>query len=67
VGFDDIFLSALMDPPLTTVRYPIVEMGVAAIEKLLISLGTETAPLEPSIGELRHELMIRGSTAPPNS
>ncbi len=64
VGFDDIFLSALMDPPLTTVRYPIVEMGVAAIEKLLISLGTDSAPPEPSVGELHHELIVRGSTVP---
>lgn len=67
VGFDDIFLSELMYPPLTTVRYPIVEMGTAAIERLLDSVdasdsGREAQDRAPM---LQHELIIRGSTAPP--
>lgn len=65
VGFDDIFLSELMHPPLTTVRYPIVEMGTAAIECLLDSLGSAgSSTLSDAYErELKHELIIRESTA----
>lgn len=60
VGFDDIFLSELMEPPLTTVKYPIVEMGLAAIQDLLNSLESkETAYLK---SKLKHTLIIRKST-----
>ena len=62
VGFDDIFLCALMEPPLTTVRYPIVEMGVVAIQDILNSLESkETARLK---SKLKHTLIVRQSTAP---
>ena len=37
VGFDDTYPSALMQPPLTTVRQPFFEMGQRAI-KLMLSL-----------------------------
>ena len=61
VGFDDIFLCALMEPPMTTVRYPIVEMGIVAIQDLLNSLESkETARLK---AKLKHTLIIRQSTA----
>lgn len=65
VGFDDIFLSELMHPPLTTVRYPILEMGTAAIECLLDSLGSAnpTTLAETYERELKHELIVRESTA----
>ncbi|MGC9311626.1 MAG: LacI family DNA-binding transcriptional regulator [Sediminispirochaetaceae bacterium] len=62
VGFDDIFLCALMEPPMTTVRYPIVEMGVVAIQDILNSLESkETARLK---SKLKHTLIVRQSTAP---
>lgn len=35
VGFDDMPFAELVDPPLTTVRQPIAEMGRAAFEQLL--------------------------------
>ena len=38
VGFDDILLSSLVNPPLTTVSHPYVKMGERAIEELLIKL-----------------------------
>lgn len=67
VGFDDIFLSELMHPALTTVRYPIVEMGAAAIERLLDSIGSTGTDTQEGAAnrELKHELIIRESTAPP--
>ena len=37
IGFDNIFLSSLIEPPLTTIGQPIREMGQAAA-KMLISM-----------------------------
>lgn len=64
IGFDDISLAALLEPPLTTIRQPSVQMGRVALEKLyeVISLGT--GDFEPLV--LPVELILRGSTAPVN-
>lgn len=35
VGFDDIALASLCQPPLTTIRQPIRDMGYTAVQKLL--------------------------------
>lgn len=35
IGFDDILLSEFIDPPLTTIRQPIYELGYEAVEMLL--------------------------------
>ncbi len=43
VGFDDIPISAHMNPPLTTVRQPFIEMGRRAIELLLSLIDPLTA------------------------
>ena len=57
VGFDDIFLAAHTQPPLTTVRVPAYGLGWTAAE-LLISLiqGDEASPVT-----LETELVIRDS------
>jgi LacI family transcriptional regulator len=62
IGFDDLPESALLDPPLTTVRQPLVEMGAAATRLLIDTLsGVEVVPkthwFEP-------KLVVRGSTGP---
>jgi DNA-binding LacI/PurR family transcriptional regulator len=65
VGFDDLPIAALVDPPLTTVRQPLTEMAAAATE-LALTLGRGLAP--PQIGlELATSLTVRESTAPPPS
>lgn len=63
VGFDDLPVAALMDPPLTTVRQPLNEMAAAATE-LALALGRgETVP---KVGlEIATTLIVRGSTATP--
>jgi DNA-binding LacI/PurR family transcriptional regulator len=63
VGFDDLPLAAMVDPPLTTVRQPLTEMAMAATElALALGRGETTA----QIGfELATTLTIRESTAPP--
>jgi DNA-binding LacI/PurR family transcriptional regulator len=61
-GFDDLYISRYLDPPLTTVRQPMGDMGGIAMETLLRLIAGET------VGEdiqLPGELIVRGSTAPP--
>lgn len=40
VGFDDISLSSLFNPPLTTIRQPRLEMGETAVNLLLEKMGS---------------------------
>ncbi|MFI6227674.1 LacI family DNA-binding transcriptional regulator [Micromonospora echinospora] len=63
VGFDDLPVAALVDPPLTTVRQPLTEMAATATE-LALALGR--GERTPRVGlELATTLSVRGSTAPP--
>ena len=57
-GFDDGLLSQYLDPPLTTVRAPIKEVGRSAAEQLLRLIRTGQA--EP-LTLLPTELVIRRS------
>lgn len=65
VGFDDLNFAEWTAPPLTTVRQPLHEMGVAAARTLLRIVGGER--IESPRIELATELVVRGSTAPPRS
>jgi len=60
VGFDDIFLASMIDPPLTTVLHPTVEMGIKAIDRFLNRLDDIEKEEEKSY--LVNRLIIRGST-----
>lgn len=59
IGFDNVFLSELIDPPLTTIGQPIREMGQAAAEILISVLeGKECQNTVVFEGNL----IIRGTT-----
>ncbi|MEU8280085.1 LacI family DNA-binding transcriptional regulator [Microbispora bryophytorum] len=63
VGFDDLPITALVDPPLTTVHQPLTEMAAAATE-LALALGRGEEM--PQVGvELATTLTVRESTSPP--
>jgi LacI family transcriptional regulator len=62
VGFDGIPLTQYTSPALTTVRQPLAEMGVAAIELLLARIQDE-GPDEAQFIRLDPELVVRDSTA----
>ena len=64
VGFDDMSESRFFHPSLTTVRLDFNEVGRLAVERVLRLMGGEPAELIPVI---QPELMVRGSTAPPDS
>lgn len=60
-GFDDFPLVQYLDPPLTTLRQPIAEIGQRIIDMLLTLINSEDQD-EAQTMLLNPELVIRGST-----
>lgn len=60
IGFDDLPYSQWTDPPLTTIRQPLAEMGDAAVD-LLIRIRAGLAASAHT--ELSTRLIVRSSTA----
>jgi DNA-binding LacI/PurR family transcriptional regulator len=65
VGFDDLPVTAWVDPPLTTVHQPLTKMAVAATE-LALALGRGETAAQLGL-EIATTLTVRSSTAPPKS
>lgn len=63
VGFDDLPMAALVDPALTTVHQPLLEMASTATE-LALALGRGERTSQVRL-ELATTLTVRESTAPP--
>ena len=63
VGANDDLLALHVEPPLTTVRLPVVAAGRRAAELILAAIGVPT-PAEPVREMLASELIVRASTAP---
>ena len=62
-GFDDIPAARLVTPQLTTIRQPLLELGIRAAA-LLLDRVEDVSPVEGWLAE--PELVIRGSTGPPS-
>jgi DNA-binding LacI/PurR family transcriptional regulator len=63
VGFDDLPLSRWTSPPLTTVRQPVEEMAMMAVQ--LVRALADNAPVASQLLEVATSLVVRESTAPP--
>lgn len=61
IGFDDVPRARSWDPPLTTIRQPLIDKGRAAAELLLEQIDGAL----PRRVQLPIELVVRASTAPP--
>ncbi len=61
IGFDDLPFSTYSNPPLTTVRQPIYEMGVKMV-KTLLGLIEGTEPNSDELPEL--SIVVRDTTLP---
>lgn len=59
-GFDDLFFSAYLEPPLTTIRQPMRRMGETAMENLFQLMSGEEATAQVKVTP---ELIVRKSTA----
>jgi len=64
MGFDNIKLSSIISPPLSTVSQPLYKMGEVAMRKLCNQISAREAGIQytPSIDILDAELIIRQST-----
>lgn len=60
VGFDDSLIAQLVWPSLTTCRQPIADMAAAAVSML-----ASKDEITERATQLKHEIVIRESTAPP--
>ncbi len=63
LGFNDMPFAGRFQPPLTTIRIPHYEIGMAAAELMLEHLLNGAA--HPGDIRLEPSLVVRGSTAPP--
>lgn len=64
LGFDNIEMSSMIEPPLSTVSQPFYEMGALAMKKLISQIETKESgeKYNPSINLMDTELIIRKST-----
>jgi DNA-binding LacI/PurR family transcriptional regulator len=62
VGFDDLDLARVVEPPLTTVAVDPEAFGAVAVERLLTEMRGEAGP---AVVVTPVELVVRGSTGPP--
>jgi len=60
-GFNNTYISGIVEPSLTTVNYPADEMGRVAASKLMEILDQESQPASHDI-ILEHELIVRESS-----
>jgi LacI family transcriptional regulator len=63
IGFDNIPMSAYLDPPLTTVDQFMADMGTLAVEMVVDLI--QGKPVTTQIQKFPTQLVIRGSCAPP--
>lgn len=63
-GFDDVELSAQVDPPLTTISVPAAEIGHSAADYLINAIAGRPVPKSVV---LPYRLVMRASTAPPRT
>ncbi len=60
VGFDDSRLLPFLDPPLTTLRQPVAEMAMQAVDTLCSAIVGQPLPSHDYV--FRPELVLRAST-----
>ena len=63
LGFDDVPIANLWDPPLTTIRMPMRQIGCVALSRLIQRIDSAELPCSKLM--LPIELIVRSSTAPP--
>jgi LacI family transcriptional regulator len=64
VGYDDRSIARFTNPPLTTLHYPMLEMGFQAAEHLIALIRGQ----EPTaLSQMQATLVVRASTAPARS
>ncbi|MGB4406457.1 MAG: LacI family DNA-binding transcriptional regulator [Sphaerochaeta sp.] len=64
IGYDDSFVSTIVDPPISTIHVPKISAGVEAANLLfsLMEKGSSTEPKEPIGRKMDGHLVVRKST-----
>lgn len=65
VGFDDIVISEVVQPPLTTIRQPIGIMAEGIVATLIAQIEGASPPPEQVHAGITPQLIVRASTAAP--
>jgi DNA-binding LacI/PurR family transcriptional regulator len=64
VGFNDIFATRFMTPPLTTVGYDASKIGALGSQLVLQEINASDDGREPTVLTVKPKLNVRGSTGP---
>jgi LacI family transcriptional regulator len=64
VGFNDVFATRYMTPPLTTVGFDTATIGELGARLLLEDIGTPRDERKPVVMTVKPKLIVRGSTGP---
>lgn len=67
IGFDDVLMAGYYNPPLTTVRQPMADLGSIGVKLLVkaVQASLEKSPFTPEYVKVEPELVLRESTAGP--
>ena len=64
IGFNDLFATRYMTPPLTTVGFDAAKIGELGAQLVLREIESSDEELEPSVLTIKPKLNVRGSTGP---
>jgi DNA-binding LacI/PurR family transcriptional regulator len=64
IGFNDVFSTQYMTPPLTTVGFDAAKIGEAGAKQVLKDSDAAADSMEPTVVTIHPNLIIRGSTGP---
>jgi DNA-binding LacI/PurR family transcriptional regulator len=64
IGFNDLFTSRYMTPPLTTVGFDAARIGKLGAQLVLREIESADEKREPSVLTIKPKLNVRGSTGP---
>lgn len=67
VGFNDVFATRYMTPPLTTVGIDAAKIGELGTQLVLKEVGASSEVRQPTVLTVQPTLIVRGSTGPPGS
>jgi LacI family transcriptional regulator len=65
IGFNDVFSTRFMTPPLTTVGFDAAKIGEWGAKLLLKQITAKPPKPAPTVLTVKPSLIVRGSTAPP--
>ncbi len=65
IGFNDVFATKYMTPPLTTVGFDAAKIGEMGAQLVLKDSETPVGDKQPTIFAIKPNLIVRGSTGPP--